>query len=60
MSNDMSIGIGSDHARFDLKGEEKIFLIEENHQIVDVEAQEIVNDAPKSADSARRQQEARQ
>jgi hypothetical protein len=56
----MRIGIDSDHAGFDLKGEEKIFLIEENHQIVDAEAQEIVNDAPKSADSARRQQEARQ
>jgi ribose 5-phosphate isomerase RpiB len=56
----MRIAIGSDHAGFELKGEEKIFLTEENQQIVDVEAQEIVNDEPKSADSPRRQQEARQ
>jgi ribose 5-phosphate isomerase RpiB len=56
----MHIAMGSDHAGFDLKGEVKTIMIEENQQIVDVEAEEIVNDAPKSADSARWQQEARQ
>ena len=32
----MRIAIGSDHAGFDLKGEVKTFLIEENHQVIDV------------------------
>ena len=32
----MRIAIGSDHAGFDLKGEVKTFLIEENHHVIDV------------------------
>jgi Ribose/Galactose Isomerase len=32
----MRIAIGSDHAGFDLKGEAKAFLLEENHEVLDV------------------------
>ena len=32
----MRIAIGSDHAGFDLKEEAKAFLLEENHEILDV------------------------
>ena len=32
----MRIAIGSDHAGFDLKEEAKAFLLEENHEVLDV------------------------
>ena len=32
----MRIAIGSDHAGFDLKEEAKAFLVEENHEVLDV------------------------